>query len=548
MARTPNKQSSDKVNKQRSGKASKKATKKKGKKTQKSIQKKRSTKSRKGAQNKKTVMARSPRSKPISQTLKIAVTLPRPIDGLGPVRMATRMTTQAAHHFIPEQQTIDNALHELERLGFTITGKGQLTFSVRGSRSNFEKVFGTKLSKYKVENQPEGFCAVDSFYFPKPGAPWKPAAKLKSLIDDAYIQWPHIYMNDLFPSRDPSPIPPRVNYHHLRVPGDVNLLLNVPKIHREGGSGVGVRVAMIDSGFAHGHAYFERMGYNTSTVLAPGATDADLDGNSHGTGESANLLAIAPDVNFIGVKLDNETDPNNGATVLEGFQEAMRHSPQVISVSLGFDLADRPSGKHLTSLPNSLVALEAEIEAAVANGVVVVFAAGNGHVAFPGMMPDVISAGGVYVHEDGAMRASDYASAFASKIYPGRHVPDFCGLVGLADNHADYIMLPIQEQSEIDVGNSAHDGTSSGDGWGVFSGTSAAAPQLAGVCALLLERNPGLTPVEVKELLRLTSIDVTTGNANPASNHNGGGLPAGIGPDSATGMGLVDAHAAWKMV
>lgn len=164
----------------------------------------------------------------------------------------------------------------------------------------------------------------------------------------------------------------------------------------------------------------------------------------------------------------------------------------------------------MTTLPNNLKALEAEIQHAVANGVVVVFSAGNGHVAFPGMMPDVISAG-VFVSDTGAMQDSDYASAFRSRIYPGRNVPDFCGLVGMQPG-ANYIMLPIPPSSELDQRN---DGTSNTDGWGVFSGTSAAAPQLAGVCALLLQKNPGLTPSDIKSVLRRTCREVVNGSANP---------------------------------
>jgi len=226
----------------------------------------------------------------------------------------------------------------------------------------------------------------------------------------------------------------------------------------------------------------------------------------------------------------------------------------VISVSLGYDLAEsnpltgqRVSDRHLTRLPNNLVALEAEIQAAVAAGIVVVFSAGNGHVSFPGMMPDVISAGGVFVDKSGALRASDYASAFQSRIYSGRSVPDFCGLVGLLP-HADYIMLPIPPGCAIDKENAVHDGTGVGDGWAVFSGTSAAAPQLAGVCALLLEKNPGLTPTDIKSVLRRTSRDVNVGHANPASNGGDPPLEAGAGDDGATGAGLVDAMAAWRQV
>ena len=110
---------------------------------------------------------------------------------------------------------------------------------------------------------------------------------------------------------------------------------------------------MIDSGFAHAHPYFREQGYNTRTVLAGTATDTDLDGNGHGTGESANLLGIAPDVEFIGIKLDNESDPTGGATMLEGFQEALQQNPQVVSVSPGIDLGNRITGQPLSQLPRS---------------------------------------------------------------------------------------------------------------------------------------------------------------------------------------------------
>ena len=418
-----------------------------------------------------------------------------------------------------------------------------MSISMRGKRQDFERLFGTTLSPVSLTPLSGTRISSDSVYYPPDGAKWNPAPDIATLIDDAYIQWPHIYLNRRFES-PATALPPQVDYHHLRVPGDLNIVLNADRVHRQGTTGRGVRVAMIDSGFNHRHPYFVERGYNTSTVLAPGATNVDRDRNGHGTGESANLLAVAPDVTFVGVKLDNDNDPAAGASMLEGFQEAMTHDPQVISVSLGYDLA-KPRRKHMGALPNSLKALEAEIQAAVASGVVMVFAAGNGHVAFPGMMPDVLAAGGVFVAANGDMLASDYASAFESQIYPGRRVPDFCGLVGLARNGASYIMLPIEPGCEIDI--KGNDGTAPNDGWGVFSGTSAAAPQLAGVCALLLEKSPSLTPAEIRAVLRRTSRDVVTGTNNDASSE-GAPIAAGVGHDGATGTGLVDAFEAWRQV
>ncbi|VTS00794.1 peptidase s8 : Intracellular alkaline serine proteinase OS=Burkholderia glathei GN=BG61_07640 PE=4 SV=1: Peptidase_S8 [Gemmata massiliana] len=461
-------------------------------------------------------------------------------------KYAARMTTDVVDQFKPDPVDVYRAVTELERRGFTVTGRGGLTVSVRGARADFERTFGTKLVERKAVDH-GAIPQARSFFAPPDEAAWSPDPAVSSLIDDAYIQWPHLYFNQRFPTGMPSPIPPRVTYHHLRVPSDVAMTLNAARVHRRGTTGRGVRVVMIDSGFAHAqHPYFDEMGYNHSVVLAPGATHSDRDGNGHGTGESANVFAVAPDVTFIGVKLDNEDDPSQGASVLEGFQEAMLHHPQIISVSLGYDLVMPPGRTHMSALPNSLKGLEAEIQAAVAAGVVVVFSAGNGHVSFPGMMPEVISAGGVHVDENGAMEASDYASAFGSAIYAGRNVPDFCGLVGMQPR-AQYIMLPLGPKCEIDrsmATGSQKDETKPDDGWATFSGTSAAAPQLAGVCALLLEKNPALTPAEVKAILRRTTRDVVNGAANAASN-NGVALSAGPGADNATGAGLVDAFEAW---
>ncbi len=81
--------------------------------------------------------------------------------------------------------------------------------------------------------------------------------------------------------------------------------------------------------------------------------------------------------------------------------------------------------------------------------------------------------------------------------------------------------------------------SSGNDGWALFSGTSAAAPQIAGAAALILEAKPGLDPDQVTEALKATAIDVRVGRCHPRFNFS-----AQIGHDSATGHGLVDASVA----
>src|SRR5262249_24315315 len=149
---------------------------------------------------------------------------------------------------------------------------------------------------------------------------------------------------------------------------------------------------------------------------------------------------------------------------------------------------------------------------AVASGIVVVFSAGNGHAGFPGQHPDVISAGGTFMAEDGSLMASDYSSAFTSLIYPGRRVPDVCGLVGMRPK-AMYIMLPLEPGSRLDVENQGGvfpdgDGTAPDDGWAGMSGTSAAAPQLAGAAALVKQVGRTLPPAAIKFALMATARDV----------------------------------------
>jgi subtilisin family serine protease len=511
-----------------------------------------------------------------SDELRVAITFkPQNADSGGPTKFAPPLSVASARQFDPDPLHVDWALYELSKRGFRPTRRGKLTASVRGTKALFEQTFGTKLEQVKLD--PEENYAFRSLYYPPDGAPWSPPPELANLIDDAYIQWPHIYMAarktpargavrrgrkagapqavklmDAVPMPGAAADPPNSGYFRLNVETDVTNLLNVSPVHQAGTTGKGVRVCMVDTGFAYGHPYFAKRKYNTTVDLAPHVTNDAADGFGHGTAESANLLAVAPGVTFTGIKVGSDDDPDGSASMLEGFQQALQHNPQIISLSMGYDLRDQSTWKQLGELPNTYAPLEAEIQAAVAKGIIVVFSAGNGHFSFPGMMPDVISAGGVFVDQSGNTQASNYASAFHSKIYAGRSVPDFCGLVGMLPR-AMYIMLPLPPGSETDKEMSSPDGqgnpgdgTATSDGWGVLSGTSAAAPQLAGVCALLLQKNPGLTPADMKALLRRSARSVTKGAANPTSDDNNIGEPASSGDTGAAGAGLVDAFAAWK--
>jgi subtilisin family serine protease len=350
----------------------------------------------------------------------------------------------------------------------------------------------------------------------------------------------------------PSPIPPCPAYFHLRLPDDLATNLRADSVHDQDFTGEGIRVAMVDTGH-YWHPFFKAQGYcREDVVLTTTATNPQWDDHGHGTGESANLYAVAPKAKLVPIKAPlagawegRITDSLIAATCAFKVAASLEPPPHVITCSWGYDLASR----------NDFIRYDAQVLAlaiadAVARNIVVVFAAGNGDYGFPAQHSDVIAVGGAHITKDGELLTSDYASAFYSHIYNDsvcpsrlRRVPDVCGLIGMAP-FARYLMLPVPPGSRLDetVSEQANDGTETDDGWAVFSGTSAAAPQVAGVVALMLQANPALIPGEVKQILQETAQDVPHGRS---ASVGGRRAHAKAGrPDVATGAGLVDAHAA----
>lgn len=415
----------------------------------------------------------------------------------------------------------------LQSMGFRVRQIGTFSISAEGSKELWERVFGTRVEAKSQTVSPS--IGEVTYLSHVAGAPFTIPSELSDLVERAYPQSPPILFE--------SPLPPRVNYHYLNVPADVATVCRSTPAHKVGVTGKGVLVAMVDSGF-YKHPFYQWHGYNYQSTLAPDATNVEHDESGHGTAEAANIFANAPDIDFIGVKM--------GGNPTLAFKTASDLYPAVMTNSWGYHLPG------LTTLPNFLKPLEAAvIEAVLDRGITVCFSGGNGHISFPGMMPDVLAVGGVYCHptltpggNDFQLEASNYASSFDSQIYPGRHVPDMCGLVGMQPR-AIYIMLPVEPGDQIDQGLGGNgypnkDETATNDGWAVISGTSAASPQVAGVCALLKQVQPGLSPSLIKEILKASARDVNTGTS-------GNGQPAGNGHDGATGTGLVDAYAAYKL-
>ncbi|MEP7015735.1 MAG: S8 family serine peptidase, partial [Verrucomicrobiota bacterium] len=197
--------------------------------------------------------------------------------------------------------------------------------------------------------------------------------------------------------------------------------------------------------------------------------------------------------------------------------------------------------------PNIDNGILGEILDALDDGILVIFAAGNGNFSLEPQVPGVLAAGGVFMDESGKLRTSDLASAYKSPWFHGRTIPTACGLAGMDPDQ--YLMLPVPPRSLFDVAHSGDpsdpdtpsDGTKPDDGWARFSGTSAAAPQIAGAAAVLLGAKPGLTAKQMAKALVKTARDVVTGRCHPIFMDT---PEAGPGRDIATGAGLIDVGAA----
>jgi hypothetical protein len=403
------------------------------------------------------------------------------------------------------------AARRLQARGVTVHDIGRFTISASASEGRFEEVFNTSLEPVELPSDvpmPSDYTARA----PRRRVEVPTTEGLDELVDRVYVQHdPILFAGE----RELPPFALSKEKFRLRVPGDIAQLMQATAVHRRGITGRGVRVAMVDSGF-YRHPYFAAQGYDYLAVPAPDVVEPGNDTSGHGTGEAANLFATAPGINFVGVKMGNPT---------LAFRTAVELRPQVITCSWGFHV-DLPN----TTMPNWLKPLYLEVLDAVARGIVVCFSAGNGHHAFPANVEEVLAVGGTVADDGLSYAATEYTSGFESVWFPGRHVPDVTGLCG-SPPAADYILLPVQAGASLEKSG----------GWGAFSGTSAASPMVAGVCALLLEADRTLTPQDVRRVLQYTARDITDGKCFQ-------GHPAGPGPDLATGYGLVNAHGAVEAV
>jgi subtilisin family serine protease len=336
--------------------------------------------------------------------------------------------------------------------------------------------------------------------------------------------------------------PPAVNYLHVGLVDPLRAAVNCQGM--AGNEGQGVEAAIIDTGLALDHPYFGPYpASQLSVTLMPDASFNRRDPWGHGTAMTAAVLALAPRADVAVIKMPiTKQRPALRSHATDAVILAMSGvpAPRVVLCAWGIDEND----------PHPLPArLRTEIAVLGArHDALFVCAAGNRAHLHPANMDEVLAVGGAYRDGSGNLVASDYASSFTSRDYPGRECPDVAGPCG-PDPLGIYVMAPTDEVSYYDVlyygrGLSYPDGdmTHPGDGWCGMGGSSMGAAVAAGVAAVVRGAHPGLSAAETKDILMAKAEDIPAGRS--ADGHPTRAAAAGQPGPWAGGMGMVNAHAA----
>lgn len=269
--------------------------------------------------------------------------------------------------------------------------------------------------------------------------------------------------------------------------------VNADFAHKRGYIGSGITVAVMDTGIVY-HPDFDNRVVRFIDFTSRRTTA--YDDNGHGTHVSGIIggsgftsrgkyMGMAPGVNLIMLKVLDKLGNGNTAQVLKALQWIIenreKYRIRILNISVGMLNSAKQEEQ------NQLLAA---VEEVWNHQIVVIVAAGNngpaeGSVTIPGMCKTVITVGS-YDDDKKDLKRSGMMSG-----YSGRGPTENC------------IVKP-----ELVAPGTRIASCSTNMSYEVKSGTSMATPVVSGAVALLLNRYPYLTPVQVKLRLYETAIDM----------------------------------------
>jgi subtilisin family serine protease len=302
--------------------------------------------------------------------------------------------------------------------------------------------------------------------------------------------------------------------------------IGAPTAWGKGMTGAGITIGVVDSGVDLAHEDLAAKVVTGTNLVSPGTPPQDDFG--HGThvagiaaaitGNGRGVTGVAPDAAILPVKVLDDQG-RGAANIDDGIRWAVDHGAQVVNVSIG-DLLEPVDGPPFTEA----------IRYAWSKGVICVASAGNSFVFNSSFDQEPVVVVSATTPTD---TAATYSNGVGSAKW-GMAAPGGAG--GM--NEADDILSTYWVQGESNQ-------------YGYLSGTSMAAPHVAGAAAVL--RGLGLTPQQTVDQLLATAKDLGTpgrdntygagrldlakaveGLSAPAG---GGGTSGGSGGASGTGAG-----------